>query len=549
MHTLPASFLQRRGQIYWFRKTIPADLVDRVDIQHIRRSLRTDSRRIAQKRAIMLEHELDELFIEIRDALPKWDPRFALGQFLTNLIHDLDRDRRYPETRAMYEFYASSCTHRFKRVPLEEVRIAMQGKKPCFVPDRPAIFDIPPPADAAVVNLAQHEELIRNAVVDALRDQKITAAARAHMTTFVPQYLLYKNKVLKGNKHASEIEAKLDIFIRAIGDKPVFEYTRADAQKFRDLLDKFPSSAIKHLKTDDLEEAIRLNALREAPLPTLSVSTVDAKYLSALKGFFDYLKLEAIVDVNPFDNVRSEQRLDADEAEVMDVEKRLPFTPDQNARLRQISSQKPRDSADYWWHRVMVRTGLRLEEFAQLSVADFRMVHDRICIDLLHTDEMDPLAQIRRKELRMKTNASRRVVPIHPLLIADGILEFVEERRRKDGPLARLFPQATADKFGVVSSALSKRLNRQVNQVVDSIRVVAYSARHTFAAACDASDVPIPVRDRLMGHSSEDNNQNEQKRRRAGTHVGKRYGSPIPSAHEMAWIDRVKFTEGDENAH
>jgi hypothetical protein len=41
LHKSTASLVHRRGPVYWFRKSVPADLIDRLGHSDIRRSLRT----------------------------------------------------------------------------------------------------------------------------------------------------------------------------------------------------------------------------------------------------------------------------------------------------------------------------------------------------------------------------------------------------------------------------------------------------------------------------------------------------------------------------
>jgi site-specific recombinase XerD len=378
--------------------------------------------------------------------------------------------------------------------------------------------------------------MIEVAVTNAMREATINPEAKVMLSEVLPEYFEHKNKELKGNKHFDEIRSKIWIFLSVVGDKPIHTFAQKDMQDYRDLLDEMPAKAMQHFKTDDPRLAIPLNKKRKVPVPAISPTTVNAKYLSAVRGLFQYLADRKIISGSPMDGVHSEQK----EEDLLPVEKRLPFTKDHIATLRRNADTKPKWSADRWWIRFMHKAGLRDEEFAELSAADFREFNGRLCIDFLHLEDGDPINRARRKQLRIKSPAGRRVLPIHRSLLDDDVMELVEKRRRESGPLAMLFPQLEPDKYGAFSSALSKRLNRQVDEVVIDPRYVAYSARHTFAAACDAAGVPAKIRDRLMGHEPDKDEEGKPQNRR-GPHVRTRYGSPIMSAEEMAWIDKVEF--------
>ncbi len=84
-------------------------------------------------------------------------------------------------------------------------------------------------------------------------------------------------------------------------------------------------------------------------------------------------------------------------------------------------------------HRAF--TGCRLEEIAQLQRGDIKR---QFGIDIIHitTKMVEPDPHGKNKQL--KTDSAHRMVPIHPVLIEAGFLDYVAECRRSDNP--RLFP-------------------------------------------------------------------------------------------------------------
>lgn len=397
-----------------------------------------------------------------------------------------------------------------------------------IAPPSPAV-----PATSANADLAQQ---IRQAV----RDAQIDPRARQPLSKFVEGYLKEKSRTI-AHKTVEELGSKIRIFIDAMGDREVHAYTRDDLLAFRDLLDQMPRDAIKHLGTDNLRQAIKLNASRAVALPIIGPVTVDAKYLSAIRGIFADLVTRQILTLNPVSGVSSRQTEDGAE-DLLDVEKRLPFTREQIEQLKSRSARESKVSGDYWFARVAPYLGLRVGEFAQLSVADFREHHGRLCLDLLHMDDGDAVNAARRAQLRLKTDAAYRICPLPSVILESGLIAYIERRRKADGPLAPLFPEEKPNRHGVYGQNLSKRLGRDIDQVTADARLVAHSSRHFFAERCDEIDMPRTLRHKFMGHESdEDDANNKAGNKRRGRHVSKRYGSPIPTPDEMTWIDRLKF--------
>lgn len=361
------------------------------------------------------------------------------------------------------------------------------------------------------------------------------------LSSRVPAFLEKKREELgEKAKHLADYPGRIRVFLAIAGDNPIGSYSTEDMHHFRDIVDQIPVKAKQRFRTDDPLLQIKLNSELAIPVPKIDPVTVDSKYLSPIKTLFSHFVTLGIIERNPLDGIASKRVKGDDGVEIDASEERLPFEPQHIPALRLIADRKPRNSPDYWWIRVLPRTGLRLDEFAVLSPLDIRKIHGRWCIDLLHLDDGDPVHRERRRELDLKTASSRRVVPIHPALIVDGFLDFVEKRRKRDGDRAQLFPQCRPDRYGCYSSALSKRLARQIDNVTTDKRHVAHSTRHNFAAACDAAGLPGSVREKFLGHALDEDGQ-KGSRRSSSQKLKRRYGSPIPSEEEMAWIDRLKI--------
>ncbi|WP_207064039.1 site-specific integrase [Motiliproteus sp. SC1-56] len=104
-------------------------------------------------------------------------------------------------------------------------------------------------------------------------------------------------------------------------------------------------------------------------------------------------------------------------------------------------------SAYFWLPLLGPYTGARLNELCQLRVEDVRCLGG---IWYLSITEDDPQANKERQK-SLKTEASRRSVPLHAAILNAGFLEFLAERRAADGEHGQLFEDLTWDpknKFG-----------------------------------------------------------------------------------------------------
>jgi integrase len=526
------------------------DLVDRLGCSDIRRSLRTSNMRVARQRAWALIVGIEEAFAKIRSSGLPPDSRIALRTVFSHILDELDRDKhslagRETCSRLMDLLATPTGADLGNRVPLTLDKpaaspVQVQPVVPLAGPEmavliNEAVQNAVQGAMQAVMQGAM-SDIIQGAVQSAMIDDR----ARKPFSEFVDAYLEAKKTKVRPKTHY-ELGVKIRVFLDAMGDQPVHLYTRQTLKDYCTLLEQMPKDAIKHLRTDNLRQAIALNAKRKVPLPTLTSVTIEAKYLSAVRGLFQYLVVERVLKDNPVNFVKVEGN-ERDEEWRLAVEKRLPFTHDQLRQITAKSQRKSRGTVDFWWAKILPFTGLRLAEFIQLNVADIRQHHGRWCIDLLHTPDGDPVNAERRKQLNnaVKTLAGYRVIPLHKRALDSGFLDFVEERKRRSGELAPLFITEKPDRFGQYGKNASRRLNTAINDVIDDPRYVVHSTRHYFSARCKEVDMPTELRNYFIGHE-EDDEGNDAKPIRRSQHVGKIYGGAIPEPSQLAWIDKLVF--------
>lgn len=147
----------------------------------------------------------------------------------------------------------------------------------------------------------------------------------------------------------------------------------------------------------------------------------------------------------------------------------------------------------------------RLQKFGQLECSQIRTDGTFFYFDLRDFDART--GRVALKDLRnLKTNASGRVVPIHPILIELGLLDRMEELCIHGEK--RLFPEweKYVRKDGTVrwSQPLSKSW-QYIKKILKIERqdVSLYSSRHFMAELLDNDAIAQRTRDRILGHAGD----------------------------------------------
>ena len=125
-------------------------------------------------------------------------------------------------------------------------------------------------------------------------------------------------------------------------------------------------------------------------------------------------------------------------------------------------------------------TGARIEELCRLTKDSVIAVDGVPCFDFP----------------KSKSKASKRVVPIHPSLLA------AVDRLSKDSTDAFLIPTESADKYGKRSHAISKAFGRLRTAAGFSKLHVFHSFRHTVVTELIRADVPDALAKELVGHET-----------------------------------------------
>ncbi|SFG58326.1 DUF6538 domain-containing protein [Methylobacterium gossipiicola] len=388
---------------------------------------------------------------------------------------------------------------------------------------------MPPPAPA------RDDPSVKEIVASTLRDELARSEAERWsampVADAIAQFVAEESSKRGGAKHQQDVPRRLASFLTCVGNKPIRDVSRDDAKAYRDLLDRVPDRFVQRFKTYDLREAIAANDKCRVPNPAIGSVTVDLKYLGPVRRMFEYLVREGLIASNPFTDIRSRQQEQSGAKS-----KRLPLKTAHINGLLALTSKEPVLSATYWLPIIMLFSGARPGELAQLKVGDLREDYNGrphlnvLCLDDTENEEPDvvPLRKGPKETRTVKTHAGHRLVPVHPMLVRMGILDLFERRRRVSDVRGQLFGDVAPNAHGHYSAAVTRRINRRLRSLgVENKRFVLYSLRHNFIDACHAAGMPDVARMKMVGHQMNG--------------MGGVYGNPLPEPWESAWIEKVAY--------
>lgn len=255
--------------------------------------------------------------------------------------------------------------------------------------------------------------------------------------------------------------------------------TRPQVRAFRDLLANLPANFSKRFPSLPLGEIAALPIEERRPL--LKPSARDP-YIGSISSLFKYCVRMGFASDNPATDMGFDDPENA-------RDKRHPFS---KAQLDAIFSQplftgcdgchwaKPGATRErgtrYWTLLIALLSGMRRSEIFNLTPARIILNEGQYFFDVP----------------RSKTESGIRKVPVHPLLLRLGLLDFVRAAPA-DAPL---FPDMTGDAMGKFFARLL------VSAGVKTKKLTFHSFRHTFIDALRAAQVPEKVLQAIVGHAS-----------------------------------------------
>ncbi|KTS30470.1 hypothetical protein NS228_12890 [Methylobacterium indicum] len=281
---------------------------------------------------------------------------------------------------------------------------------------------------------------------------------------------------------------------------PTFPASKIDKKSVRDwkqALAKFPIKAAEVREFRGLKFKKIIAANEKAKRPVLSDRTIN-KYLSALGAFCQWLMQNGHLDTNPVDGMHLGKERGRGKVRPYIAEEltRIFNSPLFTGCLSEEEAHRPGNvrlgDHRYWLPLLSLFTGARMNELAQLLVADVRQDRGRWILHV--TREGDETKTV-------KTKGSQRVIPVHPELERLGFIAYHAQHAAVGD--RRLFPEIKPDARGHLSGHFSRFWGRYVARigVKDDASVNFHSFRHGMADALRRAGYRDEEFGFLLGHT------------------------------------------------
>ncbi|MER9763722.1 site-specific integrase [Mesorhizobium sp. M0138] len=298
-------------------------------------------------------------------------------------------------------------------------------------------------------------------------------------------------------------QARRDVgsFVDYVGSScPVHRMNKKAVREWKALLMRYPVKATESSVFAGMRLAQIVRHNEKVGKPVITVRTVN-RYLAGFSAFCSWLVNHGYLDSNPADGMFLKKPSDRTT---------LPFTIDQMNTLFTsplftgcLSADEWRNVAKpgnvrirdhrYWVPLIMLYSGARPAEIAQLTVADVRQEHGHWILHV--TTEGDGTKSV-------KTEGSMRVVPVHDELIRLGFIKYRDGMEAAGH--ARLFPEARRNDRGQMIAEFSREFGRYLIRLEMKVGrgLSLYSFRHGAADALRRAGHLDEQFGFILGHTS-----------------------------------------------
>lgn len=343
--------------------------------------------------------------------------------------------------------------------------------------------------DAAVMQSGK--EVINNQVAQVRKDSLLS--------TIIEKYIQeYKDTENTAKTTIYELETKCRQFVRVVGDMDIKAVTRDTILDFLKLMKQMPCNMnkVKGYEGKSVQDIIATNTAE-----TLSDTTVG-NYLGRVSSFFAWAYRVGHIDRNPADGIKFHKK-----NKVRPDEQRKAYS--RHDLIKLVDAYVQQDEADslklansperFWLPFISLYSGMRLNEICQLHVED--IVQDSETeIWYFNVDGAEDESKT------VKTASGRRLIPVHPVLISLGFLEYHATTVASNKP--RLWMGLTKSVRGYhrnfaywfLGHNSAKGFLRRY--VTTDEKLTFHSFRHTFINSLKQSMVEKLIVAELAGHSN-----------------------------------------------
>jgi len=274
-------------------------------------------------------------------------------------------------------------------------------------------------------------------------------------------------------------------FLEVYGNKDITTVTHQSLLDYRDnVLRRIPDRMRTRPEFKGLSviDAIKINKGK-----TIAPKTVNNR-MSILGSFFKWCYNHQFVSQNPATNLSLKISHKA-------YEERQPYSKDElETMFKTISNM---DTSLAWWqpHKLWIPaislySGARQGEIAQMYVNDCIQVDGIPCFNITTDNEGDK---------KIKTVAGYRTIPIHPVLLKMGFLEYVFEQKKSGHERIWSEFKRTSKGYGASFERFFSRFNRQY--ITEDKKKVFHSLRHNYTNNLKQNGVEESTIAEMVGHA------------------------------------------------
>jgi len=318
---------------------------------------------------------------------------------------------------------------------------------------------------------------------------------RTMLSEALDKYISIKSQTWKPSSQKDMIPTLKD-FLEMVGDREIRTLNRDHMREYQRIMHHLPSRRTTSLKYKGKSLAQLLNM----DIPDddkLAPKTLKTAFIT-VRSFIKWLEEEALLDHDrPAKHLNSTLIVLRKQSK---ADKRRSFTDKELQTLFSPENFTPgtfRNAWQFWVPIIGLYTGARIEELCQLHLADIRQEEGTGIwfFDINSEDEKD-----------VKTEAGKRMVPIHQDLIDLGLLDRVEALRKMKGTI-RLFPTLNSrSSTGKLSGAVTQWFTRYRRtcgvgaEKGEKSIAVFHSFRHSLISRCKFMDLSRRKVQEMVGH-------------------------------------------------
>lgn len=305
------------------------------------------------------------------------------------------------------------------------------------------------------------------------------------LTTDIDQHIVAEPAVVSINEVCERYQSR---FKGARGPKTLDEYGRMQRSfaVWIDQVKKCSDYPIRLVSRPDVA-----NFIDELQSRGIKLQTIQKKYLSALNALFELAQSTGAYPMGDLPSRNHKILTGRDKKKNQMYSHWKSFSAEDLLKIFDpqnfLEFDKP---CDYWLPLLGLYTGARINEICQLTPKNIREVGGVWVLDINNEEGRS-----------IKTNAGIRKVPIHPVLIELGFLDYVADVTSYD---KTIFPYMTPDKYGHYTKTPGRRFGEYLERLgISDEKKVFHSFRGTANDKLKQSGVDEERRCQFIGHEHE----------------------------------------------